>query len=888
MQRSYLSSVLFSLCAAFSFHSNASTTVTFQQGLNKYQGAFETEVFSQTRGDENNFQELTTKSDADGVNQIFIRFGDLFGNPQLGQIPNGAFILSAKLSVEVTDATQQNVEIYAIKKSWSEVLQWSSAPFSENGILTNGVQAEYDVAVLPAPVAEEGRFEFDVADTVQDWSWGVDNLGLANNGWLLQVKGSDEFKMLNSSAEQVFRPSLEITYTTETFGPIPGIDATSKFILYYGDLRKPHKEGSNAKLASDAMVANNFDLAVIHPSNSRPAVVHKLQESGMQVLGYISIGEEKGDELNGGGTGPVYFDKTSGTMVHQNNNMADYFVDANFYEDGVQDGEPDATSHGGFFVYPNARWRHILKNQRKFSPAEINDPRIVFQERADAPGLDQIALPRDDDNSLRKVDNYGFDGFFLDTMGTAGPNKYPWAARQMRKTIAYIRRNFPDKIIVANRGIHFYNPFEVNEEFNVKPYDYTPRSMINGVLFESLSMPSSGRSFSQRTIDYHMNVWAPKLNAEANRPDGFTMMALDYAAGAGEFDAVASFDHAVRQNGWVHYVTDGSGLYTVGTTVIDMLNDFEDNQAPVWTSSASASSRGVSARVGIQEAVTGPHAGEVTVRWDVAADQTGQVKYNVYVLSPEYMEFKDVPTQVGEGWSELDGPRDHQAYEYTISGLTPGVDYEFMVRAEDNSPLGLEDDNSVTLSAVASVGESRSVSFQEGIHYEGTVDTMLRSHGPDSIYSSRAKLYAADGDVSQQTLLKFENIFGDYEQLVPEGAIITSAKLTFHVYSDTRDRVSIHKLLQPWGNDATWNSFIDGVQTDGHEASLEPLYTGYGFNNGRTEYNVDITNAVRSWANGEENHGVVLFVEGRDTLRFYSAEYRRDYRRPMLTVEYQH
>lgn len=110
----------------------------------------------------------------------------------------------------------------------------------------------------------------------------------------------------------------------------------------------------------------------------------------------------------------------------------------------------------------------------------------------------------------------GCDGLFLDTLGTA--RKIPGAMPGMIALIAKIRENFPDKIIVANRG------FEMLEE--ITPY-------IDGVMFENFTTDYDWESKSyfmlqDASLQYHHRLYNRKIRNFMN--SGRTVLALDYAS----------------------------------------------------------------------------------------------------------------------------------------------------------------------------------------------------------------------------------------------------------------------------------------------------------------------------------------------------------------------
>ena len=468
---------------------------------------------------------------------------------------------------------------------------------------------------------------------------------------------------------------------------IDGISSNSRYTIYYGADFGP---------ANIALLAQ-FDVVVLEAgvATCTPAVVAELQRRGVRhVIGYISIGEEPAfvPISAGDGTGPVRF--AGGSIVPGSNGVASYYVDQAWSGAAyLSDGQPDV--NGGFgsrFVNPNAAWRALLDAQR------INGvPRSIA-------GLAQLAGPRASDTDTDRAHNFGFDGFFLDTLDTAGPyanaaGYYPWTAPAMRDTVQFIRERYPDKIVFANRGLFFFNPGLVNPTYNIRSYDYSIRPFIHALLLESYYLDSNAANtgVSPYFGDNKYN-FAPKIIAEANRPDGFTVFALDYQMNRSPALYTQAVNESALQNGWLSYLAPNGGLDPIGTYVRDN-PPAPDTAAPVWDSTGSPpfSPNDVPDRIGIQSTAPGAQAGEVIIHWDVARDQTPPVKYHVYrstdaaFTNPQ--KYSNVAFQIGDGWAT--DPTVAFANKATITGLANGIHY-FRVHAEDSAVPSHEDTNTVT------------------------------------------------------------------------------------------------------------------------------------------------------------------------------------------------
>jgi hypothetical protein len=460
----------------------------------------------------------------------------------------------------------------------------------------------------------------------------------------------------------------------------------------------------------------NFDVVVLHTNRSgcTPRVVKELKDAGVKyVLGYITIGEDDvgpGETaIVGDGLGPVYVNQNTKDMVLEATGIASFYVDSvwnstkNKY---VHNNKADINgTFGGYFIYPNAAWRQVLKAMRIGGSPEVAD-------RKYSAGLDQIAGDRSANLDSRN-ENFGFDGFFLDTIDTAGPYQdvgwYPWTAEEMSKTVKFISDTYPDKTILGNRGIFFYQGGLYNSTYDVRPIDYTIRPYVNMVLFESYMLDSDPlhTGLSPYYLDNKINQM-PNLMAEANRPDGFTVCGIDYMADRGdtppEYYYSHLFNESVLQNGWMEYLTLDGSIETVETYISNLLPAAADTTAPTWLNTSHNTNEDppnpLDPRVGVQQVVNGSNQGEIIVRWDAAIDQTWPIKYNIYLATnPDFsnqVKYAAVPFEKGEGWNA--DPVANVANQFKITNLSPGTTYYVSVRAEDSSVANNEDSNTVTLS----------------------------------------------------------------------------------------------------------------------------------------------------------------------------------------------
>jgi len=513
-------------------------------------------------------------------------------------------------------------------------------------------------------------------------------------------------------------------------GPLTGFNTTTSYLIYYGNW--------NATLVDFAR--NNYRLVILHPqSNITAAQIATIRRGpdnlagtadDVFVLAYISIGEDNRPNVTlpvvGDGQGPRVDPRASdsvslasitnalGLPSPGGTGYASYYLDTKANADGIPDRN---STFGGCYVNAGApAWWTVLKNMTKATDGDA--------------GLDEIL-------TTTVGNKYNCDGVFLDTLDTAAPNSfgattYEWTAPGMQALVHRISTNYPTKLLLGNRGLFFYDP-------NFKTYAYTLRADLNLILFESYYTDSGNSGLPTIYFPDNKYDYAPKLNAEAGRPDGFTVLALDYNSTPPQTAAVIAqdFKETMGIQGWPLYRTDASLTSAFNTGASQWLATNADTQPPAWDSTAAQSAVQPAPRIGVQEAVGGNQS--VTVRWDVARDQTGPVRYNLYYTSQAALDFASatklthVIPAIPASYMLGTGPGSYP-YEYTVLGLSNGVTYQFAIRAEDSASPAHEDTNTVVLAAVAgtngTVGTFRHITidgdFSDWIDipwtFHGTVD----------------------------------------------------------------------------------------------------------------------------------------------------------------------
>lgn len=599
--------------------------------------------------------------------------------------------------------------------------------------------------------------------------------------------------------------------TSHARGPMAGITSDSTFTIYYGDDYYTNTAGNESIPANWQInwttinYLRNFDVVVLQPNQPHctPEIIQLIQTDGTNdyvdyVLGYISIGEDfinDAIESPMSGTGMVELDSNGDFVPVAGSTIASFYMDVetqtvtpaigtnqtitsatttNAY---APDGEPDLnTVFLGYMVNPDANWRYVIDNMRIGGNTAV-------PERTLKAGLTQLAGTRDSSALRDRTTNFGFDGFFLDTIDTAGPYSgatwYPWTASEMQETVKYISDNYPNHTVYANRGAFFYtaglqspDTGEYSTDFNIRPY-------VNAFLFESFRYDSdvSNTGVSPFYNENRYNV-APKVMAEANRPDGFTPFSLEYESGrTGIVDDAFNVD--VLEFGYTAYYTEGRSLDTFDYDFYFKLPAI-DYLAPTWDSTASVNYNTVNSnpRIGVQRVVPGSAIGSATVQWDVAIDQSYPITYDILVLNLSTnvtTTYSNVAFEADPDWYQ--DPNNNYANQYTISGLTVGQDYNFRVQAKDAVGFVNSQDPGTVYTIVSSTTTSNSI-LSSALTIDGLLNdwSSLEGYptdGDDMVGVSDATHISGAGNQANWSSIKVANttdtgnIYFAYENYTP-------------------------------------------------------------------------------------------------------------------------
>lgn len=190
-------------------------TMIFQQGVDGYNGSFDT-MLRQSKSATSFATAPSVNVDgadsAGQLNQGLLYFNDIFGSGPR-QIPVGAVITSATLTLNVTDGTSERFSLHRMLTDWTAVPNWTWNALG-NGIQTDGTEAATTADATVASIAAGSR-SINVLQSLQAWADGVPNFG-----WALLMTGSNGWDF--NSSEGAVAPTLTVDYTM----PADGIGLT--------------------------------------------------------------------------------------------------------------------------------------------------------------------------------------------------------------------------------------------------------------------------------------------------------------------------------------------------------------------------------------------------------------------------------------------------------------------------------------------------------------------------------------------------------------------------------------------------------------------------------------------------------------------------------------
>jgi acid phosphatase len=233
-------------------------TATFRQGVNGYAGTTDTVINSANPDAAHGLAPgVVLVADDASRTQGLIRFDNLFGHGA-GQVPLGATILSAKLSI-VTG-------LYGDEHSYNEVsLHQLSVPFNQDSTwnsLGSGVTVGAEGFATPEfslfPNSRGDYAIFDVSDSITSFAAAAALGENVNHGWLINPSGTDPWLYYSSEAGVDDRPILSITYAV-----------ARPLITLFGD----YDQDGTVDAADYVVWRDALGQSIVLPNDSTPGTV---------------------------------------------------------------------------------------------------------------------------------------------------------------------------------------------------------------------------------------------------------------------------------------------------------------------------------------------------------------------------------------------------------------------------------------------------------------------------------------------------------------------------------------------------------------------------------------------------------------------------------------
>ncbi|MDC8444481.1 MAG: Ig-like domain-containing protein [Nitrosomonas sp.] len=392
--------------------------------------------------------------------------------------------------------------------------------------------------------------------------------------------------------------------------------------------------------------------------------------------------------------------------------------------------------------------------------------------------------------------------------------------------------------------------------------EYMPdTSIINLPPVVSLTTPSSGTEFVEGT--------SVLLRASASDPDGIIAKVEFYADGIflGE-DASSPYEFSwTNASAGTHVLyavaTDDDGKQSTSLSASITVSDLT-NQPPVAT--LTAPNAGEMFEVGVPILLTAD-----------ASDSDGSITKVAF--------FAD---------GTLLGEVTQAPYEFVWKNATEGM-HTLHVVATDNGALTVNS-ASVGIDVTQSANNSLRVTLQRGLNAFANVwDSYIYEYHDFANFGNSVKLLDNSTGSRLSSLIQFA-IFDSEGGVVPDQAVITSAKLKLYKSSYYDHVYRVHALLSPWlENEVTWKEsqlavFWNQAGATSIGADIDSQFDGeasVSWNPGWLI--IDVTQGVQAIQNGRPNFGWKLIpISGNNNMKtFVSSDYAEDSTlRPALEIEY--
>jgi len=895
---------------------NLMAVTTFQHGVSGYEGTQDTVIFSQDRntnfGTEGHIS--ADQQDFNNVRQGLLRFDDIFGD-QPGQIPLGSKINSATLDVFIQDDSNaaMQMSLYRMLVDWNE----STTTWNSFGAI-GGVQAsEGESSDLPPDAvlldsetdldrpATAGKF--DVTKSLEYWASGANNFGwlvesAATNGWDFRTKEStladrpklivdytppgavaEDFQILSTTVTKAegnsgtttalvevarlgdISAAASVNYTVTAGGATPAgagdfvavpapqalnfaagqaystIEVTingdtdlegfeTVLVTLSGGSLLAGRDAATVTIADDDILINEVLANVSNADDETDREYIELTGTpGANLAGYYFVVFESEEEENGGvGSG-----------------IADFVIDLSPYTFGANGllvfvpGDPGVEG---------LTWEY----------ASVADPMSNIVELAALAGSGGVledasqtyAIIKSPGAAIVPGTDYDTIGAYEDATATAigagvGILDQLPAGAQLLDSVGVVEGGGGDRDRVATTaalghpGIHVHQPTSFISGGNVTSDAVSRRYGLN--------LPNS------------IGAW---YNGDISNGDPANAP-IRYLEDTLGFISVVAPDGAVLTPG-AHNI-----LRTVYFRLADQTKEVAEADGSVT----------------IRIERTGDVANEaLTVTYSTF--DFGSAEENVdYIAKSETLTFdpgeafKDITIDINEADGLAEG---FERFRVVLSNGSAG----YLVT--NGSPTSSGNPNGEATITIKDANVSVAT-FQNGVSgYTGTSDAyidgelILDQFGQDPVV--RVDQSKGTGTSRpQQGLLRFDNMFGDAVDQVPQGAKIFDAFLTLNV-SNTASGADIQffRMLQDWDQvSATWESpqgnlgavITNGVTPDGFEAAAKAdAFVAEPGKAGKVQIPLNVE-TMQSWANGSlANFGWSIVSNSPSLWSFNSSE----------------
>jgi hypothetical protein len=184
----------------------------------------------------------------------------------------------------------------------------------------------------------------------------------------------------------------------------------------------------------------------------------------------------------------------------------------------------------------------------------------------------------------------------------------------------------------------------------------------------------------------------------------------------------------------------------------------------------------------------------------------------------------------------------------------------------------------------------------ENVFLTGT-GTVVHQASPNSNYSqlvtegrvtaNRLKLDTEDPSPNQvHAMLQFNTVFNNAGGPIPLGADIHYASLRVFTTNTSAQGGRFHRMLQPWSTSSTWNSMVNGIQTNDIEAVSGAVVNTGAMSTVDSPRTFNVQGSLQSWSGGATNHGWGMLPNGSDGWEITHFTSSTVNNRPQMKVVY--